>query len=85
MVRLNQIQEKMSEMHELDSGRFFVDISGETLDEALANAAIQLGMPVSSIDYEILQKGASGFFAIEDKSLRNRKSKEAAKYRRRKG
>ena len=46
MVRLNQIQEKMSEMHELDSGRFFVDISGETLDEALANAAIQLGMPV---------------------------------------
>ena len=56
MVRLNQIQEKMSEMHELDSGRFFVDISGETLDEALANAAIQLGMPVSSIDYEILQK-----------------------------
>lgn len=72
MVRLNQIQEKMSEMHELDSGRFFVDISGETLDEALANAAIQLGMPVSSIDYEILQKGASGFFAIVPKEWKIR-------------
>ena len=72
MVRLNQIQEKMSEMHELDSGRFFVDISGETLDEALANAAIQLGMPVSSIDYEILQKGASGFFALVQKEWKIR-------------
>ena len=46
MIRLNQIQEKMSEMHELDSGRFFVVIIGETHFEGRANAAIQLWMPV---------------------------------------
>lgn len=64
MIRLNQIQEKMTELHELDSGRFFIDTSGNTLDEALANAAVQLGIPISCVDYEILQKGVSGFFAL---------------------
>ncbi|WP_024466862.1 Jag N-terminal domain-containing protein, partial [Treponema pedis] len=60
MIRLNQIKEKMTELHELDSGRFFIDTSGDTLDEALLNASVQLGVPMSSVDYEILQKGVSG-------------------------
>lgn len=72
MIRLNQIQEKMTEMHELDSSRFFIDISGGTLDEALSNAAVQLGIPISSVDYEILQKGVSGFFALFPKDWKIR-------------
>lgn len=72
MIKLNQIQEKMAEMHDLDTNRFFVDISGTTLDEALANAAVQLGVHVSSIDYEVLQKGVSGFFAVFPKEWKIR-------------
>lgn len=72
MIRLNQIQEKMIEMHELDAGRFFIDTSGNTLDEALTNAAVQLGIPISYVDYEVLQKGASGFFALFPKEWKIR-------------
>lgn len=72
MIRLNQIQEKMTEMHELDAGRFFIDTSGNTLDEALTNAAVQLGVPISYVDYEILQKGVSGFFALFPKEWKIR-------------
>ncbi len=72
MIKLDQIKEEMAEMHNIDSGRFFVDISGETLDEALANAAIQLGLPTSALDYEILQKGISGFFALFPKEWKIR-------------
>ena len=62
MIKLDQIKEEMAEMHAVDSNRFFVDISGETLDEALANAAIQLGVSKSSIDYEILQRARTAAF-----------------------
>ncbi|WP_038100238.1 Jag N-terminal domain-containing protein, partial [Treponema pedis] len=72
MIRLNQIKEKMTELHELDSGRFFIDTSGDTLDEALLNASVQLGVPMSSVDYEILQKGVSGFFALFPKEWKIR-------------
>ena len=72
MIKLDQIKEEMAEMHALDSSRFFVDISGETLDDALANAAIQLGVSKSSIDYEILQRGVSGFFALFPKEWKIR-------------
>lgn len=72
MIKLDQIKEEMAEMHAVDSNRFFVDISGETLDEALANAAIQLGVSKSSIDYEILQRGVTGFFALVPKEWKIR-------------
>ncbi len=72
MIKLEQIREKMTELHELDSSRFFIDISGETLDEALENAAVQLGVSASSIEYEVLQKGVSGFFAIFPKEWKIR-------------
>jgi len=72
VIKLDQIKEEMAEMHAVDSNRFFVDISGETLDEALANAAIQLGVSKSSIDYEILQRGVTGFFALVPKEWKIR-------------
>ncbi len=84
MVKLEQIKEKMTEMHDLDSSRFFIDISGGTLDEALENAAVQLGVSTSAIEYEVLQKGVSGFFAIFPKDWKIRayettKAKKAKK------
>ncbi len=81
MIKLEQIKEKMTELHDLDSSRFFIDISGNSLDEALENAAVQLGVSASSIEYEVLQKGVSGFFAIFPKEwiIRAYETKKAKK------
>jgi len=64
MIEIDQIKEKMSELHEADSSRFFVEVEGVTEDEAITNAATQLGIAKSRVDYEVVQKGASGFFAL---------------------
>lgn len=64
MVRLDKIQEKMIELYEEDKSRVFVEASGTSLEEAINSAAIQLGVKVNFVDYEIIQKGKSGFFAI---------------------
>ncbi len=64
MVDFEQIREKMKERYEEDSSRFFVEVSGVTLDEALETASVELDLPLSSIDYEVLEKGVSGFFAL---------------------
>ncbi len=68
MIEIDQIKEKMSELHEADSSRFFVEVEGVTEDEAIANAATQLGILKSHVDYEVVQKGASGFFALFPKT-----------------
>ncbi len=70
MIEIEQIKQKMSELHEEDSGRFFVEVEGNSLDEALSNAATQLGVPKSRIDYEIVQKGVQGILALFPKKWR---------------
>jgi len=64
MIHFEQIQEQMKEQYTEDSSRFFIEVTGETLDEAIDNAAVELGLRRSLIDYEILEKGASGFFVL---------------------
>lgn len=70
MIEIEQIKQKMSELHEEDSGRFFVEVEGNSLDEALSNAATQLGVPKSRIDYEVVQRGVQGVLALFPKKWR---------------
>ena len=72
MIHFEQIQEQMKEQYEKDSNRFFVETTGATLDEAIENAAAELGLRSSLINYEILQKGASGFFVLNPKEWKIR-------------
>lgn len=58
----------MAQHYEDDHSRVFVEVTGDTLDEALADAAIQLGLSVREIDYEILQRGTTSFFSFEKKN-----------------
>lgn len=64
MVRLDTIKEKLAELYEEDKSAVFVEASGATLEEAISSAAIQLDVKVNAVDYEIVQRGKSGFFAI---------------------
>jgi uncharacterized protein (DUF342 family) len=64
MVDLAQIREAMARQLEEDQSRIFVEISAETLDKAIADAAIQLGVGARDIDYEIIQRGSSSFLSL---------------------
>lgn len=83
MVNLEQIREAMARQLEEDQSRVFVEVTGDTLEEALANAGIQLNVPVRDVEYEILQRGTNSFFALNKKNwylraYQTQKSKKAA-------
>ena len=46
----------------------FIEISAKTVDEALTEASIKLGIPSSEIEYEVVEKGSTGFLGIGSKS-----------------
>ena len=53
----------------------FIEVSAKTVDEALTEASISLGIPSSEIEYEVLEKGSTGFLGIgsKDAVIKSRK------------
>lgn len=45
----------------------FIEVSAKTVDEALTEASISLGVPSSEIEYEVIEKGSTGFLGIGSK------------------
>ncbi len=43
-----------------DKSKKYVNVSGETLEDALREAAVELGIPIKSIEYEVLENGSRG-------------------------
>ena len=46
----------------------FIEVSAKTIDEALTEASITLGIPSSEIEYEVIEKGSAGFLGIGSKN-----------------
>ena len=46
----------------------FIEVSAKSVDEALTEASIKLGIPSSEIEYEVVEKGSTGFLGIGSKS-----------------
>lgn len=42
----------------------FITVSAKTVDDALTEASIQLGVTSDCLDYEVIEKGSSGFLGI---------------------
>ncbi|MFW6312992.1 MAG: FapA family protein [Spirochaetota bacterium] len=63
MVSLDQIQSFMREQMEHDRGKG-VNVSGVSLEDALHQAAIELGLPIKRIDYEVLERGSRGVMGV---------------------
>jgi uncharacterized protein (DUF342 family) len=61
-VTLSQIRAFMQSQSQLDKVNRSIQASGATLEEALREASIQLGIPVKKIVYEIVQKGGQARF-----------------------
>ncbi len=64
MVGLEQLRDYMRQQAEEDRQRRSIPVSGRTLEEALQQASIELGVPVRKIEYEILKKGSRGFMGV---------------------
>src|SRR4030042_3738658 len=60
-VSLSQIRQFMRNQGEIDRTNRSVQASGDTLEGALREAAIQLGIPVKKIIYEVIRKGGGGW------------------------
>ncbi|MDD5790193.1 MAG: FapA family protein [Spirochaetia bacterium] len=64
MVTLDKIRLDMAELQKLEQSVRSVEVHADTLDEALADAAVQLNTKVSNLEYEVKEKGFDGFFGI---------------------
>ena len=61
MVDFVQLQNIVKDRLERDRNVRIVNASGSTLEEAVAEAAVLLNIPVRLIEYEVTEKGAPGF------------------------
>ena len=48
----------------------FIEITAKTLDDAITEASIQLGITSDNIQYEIVDKGSTGFLGLGSKEAR---------------
>lgn len=51
----------------IDTNLHMVDVNADTIDEALADAAVQLNTKVTNLQYEIIEKGNDGFLGLGKK------------------
>ncbi len=69
MIGQDQFQDVMRALSEKDKARRSVEVSGITIEEALSQAAIELGVPVRRLEYELRTKGQRGFLGIGKKEF----------------
>ncbi|GHU47156.1 polymerase [Spirochaetia bacterium] len=68
MVDFVRLQQVMKQQLELDRNIHTIDVSGVSLEAAVAEAAVLLNCPVRKIEYEISEKGSKGFMGSGKKN-----------------
>ncbi|MFP4509563.1 MAG: flagellar assembly protein A, partial [Spirochaetaceae bacterium] len=64
MVTYEELQAYMKKQAEQDRERTYVHVTGESVEEALRQAAIELGIAIKKIDYEVIEQARSGVFGV---------------------
>ena len=64
MVKLDKIRSDLESQLQIDKSLHYVDVRADTLEEALSDASVQLGVKISCLEYEVLEKGFSGFLGL---------------------
>ena len=67
MVSLEKIRADMQHLLERDKQLHNVDVNAESIDEALADAAVQLDTKAVNLEYEVVEKGSNGFLGFGKK------------------
>lgn len=70
MVTLDKIRQDMQNHLARDKALNMVDVRADTVDEALADAAVQLGTERANLQYEVVEKGGDGFLGMGKKPWR---------------
>ena len=60
MVTLDKIRTDMSTLLQVDRNLHFVEVNADTIDEALADAVVQLETKISNLHYDVVEKGSDG-------------------------
>jgi len=63
-INLEQIQEYMRKQSEADKKNRTIAVEAASVQEGLKKASIELGIPLPSLEYEILARGSSGTLGI---------------------
>ena len=45
----------------------FIEVTAKTVDDAITEALVQLGATSDQIEYEVIEKGSSGFLGFNSK------------------
>ena len=64
MLDLAYLRNALQSRYEVDKDAKTVEVTADTLDEALEDAAILLGISIKHLDYEIISKGSPGFLGL---------------------
>lgn len=72
MITLDKIRKDMKKLLDVDESLRYVDVLADTLDEALADAAVQLDTRVSLLEYEVIERGSKGFLGFVKKNWKIR-------------
>lgn len=67
MVTLEKLRADMKAQLAIDQQLHQVDVNADTVDEALADAAVQLDTKVSNLLYEVVERGSDGFLGLGKK------------------
>jgi uncharacterized protein len=72
MISLTEMQEVISRQLEEDKKIRSIEATGDTLEEAVANAALELRISVRRVEFETLERGSSGFIGVGRKEWKIR-------------
>ena len=67
MVTLDDIRAELEKKLQIDHLLYTIEVRADTLDEALADAAVQLETKISYLEYEVIERGSEGFLGIAKK------------------
>ncbi len=67
MVTLDKLRSDMQTLLQVDRNLHFVEVNADTIDEALADAVVQLDTKLSNLHYEVVEKGSDGILGLGKK------------------
>lgn len=70
MIGLDDFRDRMKNEIEKTKKMKSVQVSGKNLEDALKQASLELGLPLRILEYEILDRGKSGFLGVKGSPCR---------------
>ncbi|MBN1687239.1 MAG: DUF342 domain-containing protein, partial [Spirochaetales bacterium] len=67
MVILQDLREYMRDRAVDDRARRSIQVTAASIEEALAEASVELNLPVKKLEYEVLEKGSRGILGMNKK------------------